>query len=132
MFKCLFSLLQSSHINIRRAQKKHKFYNKIGGYMSNQNPVRKWQKGESGNLNGRPRRGQAAGELIRDVLTEAKGNNQTRLEALIHCLYEKAMSGDVPASKLLLEYGWGRVPIKLLHPPGDGFGSSKGPETRSL
>lgn len=50
-------------------------------------------------------------EIGREVVSPQQG--WTRIEAVVRRLYADAMAGKTPATSLLLERGWGRVPQPL-------------------
>ncbi len=79
--------------------------------MSN---LKSWQKGTSGNPNGRPKGSRNVKNIIRDLLTDENSYSklpitapegiQTPLEAIIYALMIKSINGDVRASDVLLKY----------------------------
>ena len=57
-----------------------------------------WQPGQSGNPNGRPRRGQALTDVLREHMdASAEGDTVPRKQRLAEKLYELAMAGNVSA-----------------------------------
>lgn len=79
-----------------------------------------WQKGQSGNLNGRPKKKSTA---VTQIETMLKKRDQidpdnptefiTRRVAFWNKLFDLTMSDDMSAAKLLAEYGFGRP--KFVH-----------------
>jgi hypothetical protein len=61
-----------------------------------------WKKGESGNRNGRPRRGVTIADELRKLLTANKRKEFAQR------LVTMALAGDERAAKLVLEYHDGR------------------------
>lgn len=75
----------------------------------------KWQIGQSGNPNGRPRRGRSVAELARAISQEkvefvddSERALYTRLERLLRVMWTMALDGDLKAIRCLLEYMEGR------------------------
>jgi hypothetical protein len=62
--------------------------------------------GYTANPNGRPRKGMALAELLREYLDGSVDDSdcKTRKEAFICAVYEKAMSGSNDAMRLVMEY----------------------------
>jgi hypothetical protein len=55
--------------------------------MSNKNPVTKWEKGQSGNPNGRPKKGTTFTDIIKEYMDEVSGEDRkTNKERLINKL----------------------------------------------
>ena len=67
-----------------------------------------FKKGQSGNPNGRPKKLPHLEELLKEVLGEEK-NNITLMQAIIMKIANKAVSGDINAAKILLEYAYGKA-----------------------
>ena len=63
----------------------------------------KWQKGQSGNQKGRPKKGGCISDILQDLLAEKK-NGTTRLRRLIEVYLKKAEDGDIDAFKALRSY----------------------------
>jgi hypothetical protein len=85
-----------------------------------------WVAGQSGNPNGRPRRGRSVAELARAIAQEkveftdgspADGNAEqavySRLERLLRVMWTMALDGNLSAIRCLLEYMEGR-PVQLI------------------
>lgn len=68
---------------------------------------KKWQKGESGNIKGRPRTADLK-LAVRDFAGEALDNNKSRLQQWLETADRRARQGSVKHLELLLAYGWGR------------------------
>lgn len=75
---------------------------------ANLDKVRKpqWKKGQSGNPAGRPPKLPEIDVLLAKVLGEEK-DGVTRAECILLALEKKAINGDVRASEVLLNRGWG-------------------------
>jgi len=77
----------------------------------------RWQPGESGNPNGRPRKGMALAEALRGRLgrevTLADGTKVTVAEAVAGRLVALALAGDVAALRLLFDRAEGRMPLAI-------------------
>jgi len=71
----------------------------------------RFQKGKSGNPKGRPPVGKSLAEMIRAVADEPSDAGVSRLDAVIRRLFRDAESGRHAATALLLERGWGKVPL---------------------
>ncbi len=95
--------------------------------MSNPIPNNKpFQKGESGNPNGRPKKLPELDKLLAEVLGEEK-DGVTAAEAILKALRAKASKGDIRAAEVLLNRGYGMArqvidqtiktePIQLIFP----------------
>lgn len=71
-----------------------------------------FQKGQSGNPNGRPRKGNALSELIRKQLQEPAeaADGKTNAQVIAEKLVTLASAGDIDALKILLDRTEGKVP----------------------
>ena len=72
--------------------------------------LKKFQPGQSGNPNGRPKKLPALDEILANVLGQTKevnGEQITAAEAIIRKLFQQAASGSIQAAKILLERGYG-------------------------
>lgn len=72
----------------------------------------RWKKGESGNPKGRPPLLPDLRTLLAKVMSEER-DGLSAAEAVLRSLFNKALKGDVRASEVLLERGWGKVPNNL-------------------
>ena len=91
-----------------------------------------WQKGISGNPNGRPKGSRNIKSIIRDLLNDPDSYNllprnalrdtQTPLEAIISMLMIKSIRGDVRAADVLLKY---TVDREILAEEGGFFSQEK-------
>lgn len=68
--------------------------------MANPNPKPNWKPGESGNPNGRPKKGYSITETIRAMMDEKPEIKQ----ALSTKVIEMALKGDLAAMKLVWSY----------------------------
>ena len=74
-----------------------------------------YKKGESGNLKGRPKRGETMRDIIQSFLdkTVTVGANKiTQRELLTRKLFKMAMEEDMQAVKLLVQYDAG-MPVQV-------------------
>lgn len=69
-----------------------------------------WKKGQSGNPKGRPRRDRNVGALVAALLAQRivvragkTTKRRTRLEHLVHRLFEQALEGDPRLMKMALD-----------------------------
>lgn len=69
---------------------------------------KKFEKGETGNPNGRPKKLPELDKLLADVLGEKK-DGITAAEAILKALRAKATKGDIRAAEVLLDRGWGKI-----------------------
>ena len=77
--------------------------------MSNPIPNNKpFQKGESGNPNGRPKKLPELDKLLANVLGEEK-DGITAAETILKALRVKATKGDIRAAEVLLDRGYGKA-----------------------
>lgn len=68
----------------------------------------KYERGESGNLKGRPKKLPELDELLAEVLSqEVKGISAAK--QIILALHARAKKGDVRAAEVLLERAYGKV-----------------------
>lgn len=80
-------------------------------------PKNAWKPGQSGNPNGRPKKGFAISELARDVLGGANKYDPEKRSIEIGILEkaaERALGGDHYARQWLFELAYGKVPDKLI------------------
>jgi hypothetical protein len=70
----------------------------------------RWKKGQSGNPKGRPRRDRNVGALVAALLTQRivvrtgkTTKRRSRLEHLVHRLFEQALEGDPRLMKMALD-----------------------------
>ena len=68
-----------------------------------------YQKGQSGNPKGRPKKGTAMADALRTVLNKSEDGRQNK-RAVAEKLVEMARSGNLEAMKLLFERVDGKVP----------------------
>jgi hypothetical protein len=69
----------------------------------------KFQKGQSGNPNGRPKKLPELDKLLANVLGEENANGITAAEAILMALRHKATKGDIRAAEVLLDRGYGKA-----------------------
>jgi len=74
--------------------------------MNNQN-LKLFKKGQSGNPKGRPPILPQINEAIANVLNEKEGA-VTTLEAILRALIKKAIKGDIKAAQLILDRAYGK------------------------
>lgn len=64
-----------------------------------------WKPGQSGNPNGRPKKGLAVSEVLQAIANaKEEGGTRTRLRVLLEKLWRLAEDGDIPAARVLLPY----------------------------
>lgn len=68
--------------------------------------INKYEKGESGNPKGRPRKLPEIDDLLAEVLGEEQGNEA---RGIIEALLKKAKRGDVRAAEVLLDRAYGKA-----------------------
>lgn len=72
-----------------------------------------WEKGQSGNPGGRPKRGTTMTELLHTRLDLKDGDLLTHKARIAQRLIELAEEGNVPAIKEILDRTEGKVPDKV-------------------
>lgn len=78
-----------------------------------------YQKGQSGNLRGRPPKGLALSDIITVRLAQQKAG-KSRLDRIIDKAIKQAESGDKDARSWLSERGWGKAPQPVVGEEGKG------------
>jgi len=78
-----------------------------------------FEKGTSGNPNGRPPKLPELDSLLAEVLSEEK-DGVCAAKAILIALRAKATKGDIRAGEVLLNRGWGTVTQKFEHAGKDG------------
>ena len=92
--------------------------------MRKDNPIpnnKPFEKGQTGNPNGRPRKIPAIDTILANVLGEERdinGETISAAEAVLKSLLKQAMKGNVQAAKLLLERGYG-LPKQTIEHSGE-------------
>jgi len=81
--------------------------------MANEQNLKPFKKGQSGNPNGRPKKPDLNQYLI-DALNEER-NGISAMEAIIKTLIAKAVKGDVRAAQELLDRLYGKSNQRLTH-----------------
>lgn len=76
--------------------------------MANEQNLKHFKKGESGNPNGRPRKLPELDKLLADVMGEEK-DGLSAAEAILKALRAKATKGDIRAAELLLDRAYGKA-----------------------
>lgn len=69
--------------------------------------MKPWKPGQSGNPNGRPKKGTAIADCMREYLAgtiDTEGGKITRQQALVKAIFAKAMKGGDAAQRLMLQY----------------------------
>jgi Family of unknown function (DUF5681) len=81
--------------------------------MANEENLKPFKKGQSGNLKGRPRKLPGIDKLLIQVLGEKQANSQgvemTAAEAVFRGLLARAVKGDTRAAEILLDRAYGKV-----------------------
>jgi len=73
----------------------------------------RWTRGTSGNVGGRPRRGQALADLLRSELDKPGPDGRSRGERIARKLVELAEAGDVRAIRECYDRVLGKAPMTL-------------------
>jgi len=76
--------------------------------MANEQNLKPFKKGQSGNPKGRPKKLPHLEELLADILGEDK-EGITAAEAILRALRAKATKGDIRAAEVLLERAYGKA-----------------------
>jgi ribosomal protein S8 len=75
--------------------------------MAFPNDGKRFQSGESGNPNGRPRKLPELDVILADVLSEEQ-NGISAAMAILLAVRSKAVKGDIRAAEVLLDRGYGK------------------------
>lgn len=76
--------------------------------MANEQNLKPFKKGRSGNPKGRPKKLPELDKLLADVLGDEK-DGVSAAEAILRAIRAKATRGDVRAAEVLLDRAWGKV-----------------------
>lgn len=71
-----------------------------------------WKPGQSGNPAGRPVGARSRTTLVRELLEARLDANHDYAQAMTKAVMEKAMTGDVPAYKELMDSAYGKIADK--------------------
>lgn len=85
---------------------------------SNTGNLKPFEKGQSGNPNGRPKKLPELDKLLADVLGEDK-EGITAAEAILKALRAKASKGDIRAAEVLLDRAYGKAKQTIQHEGSD-------------
>lgn len=78
--------------------------------MANEQNLKPFKKGESGNPNGRPKKLPALDELLSEIMSEEAGQTgMTAAKAILLRLRAMAMKGDIRAIQLMLDRSYGKA-----------------------
>ena len=75
-----------------------------------------FEKGKSGNPSGRPKKKQCIPDILRKIGAEeieTKGGRMTKIEALMHMVYKRAVEGDQWAVNFIADRTEGKPVIKV-------------------
>lgn len=75
--------------------------------MANEQNLKPFQPGQSGNPNGRPKKLPDLDALLAEVLNEEKGGI-VAAQAILKVIMVKAIKGDLKAAELLLDRAYGK------------------------
>jgi hypothetical protein len=94
--------------------------------MSNAQNLKPFKKGQSGNLNGRPRKLPELDILLTDILADEK-NGMTVAAAILKEWVKLALKGNLKAGEMLLNraYGQPKAPIEVNAPFSIGIVNAK-------
>lgn len=83
--------------------------------MSRQDNLKPFQKGQSGNPNGRPKKNPKIDLILKKVLEEKESDaNLTKLELIIRGITERAKNGDLESINYILNRVYGNIKSKQL------------------
>ena len=77
-------------------------------------------KGESGNPNGRPKKGHSLSDLLLSALAEKGQKGIPKRKELMQVLLDMALAGDLDAIKVVLDRSDGKVLEKHQHTGSEG------------
>ena len=84
-----------------------------------------FEKGQSGNAEGRPVSQKAFANMLRLAINEAVAEGGTKLRQVASALVDKAISGDVPAIREIADRLDGKVAQQLNHANESGNGPAE-------
>jgi len=77
--------------------------------MANENNLKHFQKGQSGNPKGRPKSAlRDIKDVLKDLLSQEKNGTQL-IDGLMSVVVNKALKGDLKAVEMLLSYTFGKA-----------------------
>lgn len=74
--------------------------------------INRLEKGESGNLNGRPKKLPKLDDLLAEVMGEEK-DGKTAMYMVLIKLRQDAIKGDKVAAKILIEHAYGKAKERI-------------------
>lgn len=80
--------------------------------MAGEDNLTPWPPGVSGNPAGKPKGARNRSTIVREILEAVAEDGQMYVDKAVFAVMVKAMAGDVPALKELLDSGYGKVSDK--------------------
>jgi len=86
--------------------------------MNDEN-LKPFPKGQSGNPNGRPKKLPKIDDLLQDILGSQE-DKDSEAHAILSSLVQQAKKGNVKAAEILLDRAYGKAQLKIDHSSTDG------------
>ena len=74
--------------------------------------IGRWEKGQSGNPNGRPKKNLCIPDILKEIGRECDKDDISNLEMIMRVVFKKALNGEMKAIEYISERLEGKIAVK--------------------